>query len=394
MVRIIWKDRAFELRRVVVRRGDRGRYESAVRGLACRLGVPVADDSTPPAAGDLWVGSSPAGGPASAGEVAFAGQAEVPLAVARLHEAAVRLAPRSRPAFTLIELLVVIAIIAILIGLLLPAVQRVREAAARMQCANNLKQIGLATHSFHDTHQALVPAFIGNNSADPDGWATWAVLLLPYLEQGSLYALWDIRYPASRQKPAAYQTQVKAYLCPSRPPAVLSKNDFATPGGALSDYAAAFGTGADFRRSNGAIIPALGAVGKDGAGDPAVLSWSGQVSLLGITDGTSQTLMFGEKHIRPNSLRGKNEDRSVFGGQNNSIRRMAGVDDDGTTRALRPPRDQNGARANESFGGPHPGVCHFVFCDGSVKGISTGTSLATLTLLVTRNDGQPIDNGY
>src|SRR5262249_22167812 len=160
-------------------------------------------------------------------------------------------------------------------------------------------------------------------------------------------------YPASKQPAAAYQQQLKMYLCPSRRAPVLSTGDFKSPRGGLSDYAACFGTGANGSNSNGAIIPTANmnkSTVPDSARNPIVATWRGQLNLLTITDGTSNTLMFGEKHIRPNSLRGKNEDRSVFGGQNNSIRRMAGTDPNGTDlRPLRPPQDQSGANANESF---------------------------------------------
>src|SRR2546422_4312543 len=100
---------------------------------------------------------------------------------------------RRRSAFTLIELLVVIAIIAILIALLVPAVQKVREAAARTQCLNNLKQIGIAIHNYHDVKKALPPDRIAND------WVTWAVVILPYLEQDPAYKLWNLEFRYSEQ---------------------------------------------------------------------------------------------------------------------------------------------------------------------------------------------------
>jgi prepilin-type N-terminal cleavage/methylation domain-containing protein len=303
-------------------------------------------------------------------------------------------AARSRQSgFTLIELLVVIAIIAVLMSLLVPAVQQVRAAAARTQCANNLKQIGLAAHSYHDAHRFLVPAWIGGNQEDPDGWATWAVLLLPYLEQDATYKQWNLNYPASKQPPAAYQQQLAVYHCPMRPDFVLSQKDFATPGGGLGDYGACFGTDADGSNSTGAIIPIAdmaNSLTTDSSGQQVVKpGWRGQVKFTTITDGTSNTVMFGEKHVRPNSLRGKNEDRSIFGGQNNSIRRMMGTDpSSGNQRPLSPPDNQSGALANTTFGGPHPGICQFVFCDGSIRSLALDTSLEVLTGLVTRSGGE------
>jgi len=123
---------------------------------------------------------------------------------------------RKRPAFTLIELLVVIAIVGILIGLLLPAVQKVREAAARLQCQNNLKQIALACNHYHDAYKFLPRGGVASWDQNGPTWSFLA-LLLPFVEQADLYTQCNIPTDPISAHPAQVQTQLSVYLCPSDP---------------------------------------------------------------------------------------------------------------------------------------------------------------------------------
>jgi prepilin-type N-terminal cleavage/methylation domain-containing protein/prepilin-type processing-associated H-X9-DG protein len=196
--------------------------------------------------------------------------------------------PAPRRAFTLIELLVVIAIISMLIGLLLPAVQKVRESAARSRCVNNLKQIGLALHGFHDANQGLPPGYLaampysdGATDTAP-GWG-WAAFLLPYLEQDNLTRQLNFALPVERS--AAIQTRLKVYLCPSDP---IPVGTFAVSDGfggtramaAPCSYAACCG---------GDESDTFGPTGL------GVFYRNSRTRLTDITDGTSQTLLVGEK---------------------------------------------------------------------------------------------------
>jgi prepilin-type N-terminal cleavage/methylation domain-containing protein len=156
--------------------------------------------------------------------------------------------PRRRAGFTLVELLVVLAIITLLIGLFLPAVQQAREAANRAACANNLRQIGIAVHHYYSTFAALPPSRVKTE------YATWAVLLLPYIEQQNLYAQWNLAQTYYAQADVARLTPVKLYFCPTRrgadgDQAVSVYGDYPHDGnpetncpGALGDYAACIGT--------------------------------------------------------------------------------------------------------------------------------------------------------
>jgi prepilin-type N-terminal cleavage/methylation domain-containing protein/prepilin-type processing-associated H-X9-DG protein len=341
---------------------------------------------------------------------------------------------RRKSGFTLIELLVVIAIIAVLIGLLLPAVQKVREAAARMSCGNNLKQLGLAVHNYHDTAGSLPPVRIGNG----DGWASWMVLILPYVEQNNIYQLWDLSKKYSVQSVAAQQAQVKTYLCPSRrgPGALSTQETFDSadnvtpppwnssgsqyrftapnnPPGSLTDYAANVGTfygtfeydqPASGRPSNGAwfavtangpiILPTLTVTGSSGQTTQVLTSWKSSVTIQSITDGTSNTFLVGEKHVPASALgRLKAGDGPAFSGAWTSyMGRVAGLEDP----LARGPNDLTKSLNGDAFwarkfGSWHSGVVQFVFCDGSVKGVKDTIDTENLRRLSDRRDGLVIN---
>jgi prepilin-type N-terminal cleavage/methylation domain-containing protein/prepilin-type processing-associated H-X9-DG protein len=280
----------------------------------------------------------------------------------------------ARRAFTLIELLVVIAIISVLVGMLLPAVQKAREAANRISCANNLKQIGLAMHMYANDHEErLPPSRMRANSA------TWAVYILPYLEQENLYRQWDLSRSYFEQNATARMTAVRTYFCPSRRTAadgsrsiagdllVLPDNSTVHVPGALADYAVA--------------------VDRTGHDEPAELcpNMTGAfeavrgLRLQDFTDGMSNSLLAGDKHV-PIDKHGVGwYDCSTYdGAYAHCSTRAASRNHPLTTN----PRDTRWV-----FGSRHTGVVMFCFVDGRVRSLSETIDPYTLELLGMRSDG-------
>lgn len=334
--------------------------------------------------------------------------------------------------FTLVELLVVIAIIGVLVALLLPAVQAAREAARRSSCQNNLRQHGLATQNFHDTHLFLPPLRI----AGSDGWASFWVLIMPYMEQRQLQEKWDLKLKYAEQSQVARETQIKNNYCPSRRPGGLSKSEQfwvadaspppepASSGssetrfgpannlpGAVGDYAASMG---DMRgnpndpnaqhwfntNSNGAIIIAnpTPAPASPAAAGFQVTMFTSNTRLAVIEDGTSNTFLVGEKHV-PLKMFGRLKvgDGPIYSGAWSAFPgRVAGFEDPlarGPTDITPSAGVVDGIFARR-FGSYHPGVCQFVFCDGSTRPIKTSIDAASLRALAVRNDGEVIKYDY
>lgn len=306
---------------------------------------------------------------------------------------------RRRDGFTLIELLVVIAIIAVLIGLLLPAVQKVREAAARTQCQNNLKQIGLAFHSYSDVIKALPDGGRDGRPAgqpsitccswDDQQWSTknaagqmddrtgfnWRYQILPYVEQGPLYD--------TVSRATLYATPVKLMYCPTRrAPTVYGSS-------ARSDYAGNAGTTAMSSNSNGVVVHPTG---------------SAKVELQRISDGTSNTVMVAEKWLHPNQhgRDGGDNESWVNAGWDECVVRSGG----GTFTYTHPttntsvtiprtpkpdieaPNPASGSVWNQQFGSSHVGGMNALMADGSVRVINFNIDPTVWAGACSRNGGE------
>lgn len=322
-----------------------------------------------------------------------------------------------RKGFTLVELLVVIAIIGILVGLLLPAVQAAREAARRMQCSNNLKQLGLSLHMYNDTFKrfpgatASLPGIadtVGGNGQpwSAGGWrkGSQVVKLLPYIEQTALYnaipmdldveAWFATVQPAGRPfagiMPRTFQ--VSTFVCPSDPP---SRVDIA-----VGNYGCSMGSQA--MPANGAACTLYpnhinGVTGHGSSNNPANISgvfsrfhWSAKLG--DITDGTSNTIAMGE--IRPNCA-----DHHNNGWHNGNSLWTSTVPpvNYNTCRGEAGGSPATGARTcnsfdvwmtSQGFKSKHTGGAQFVLCDGSVHFVSQSVDYQTYQILGARADGQ------
>jgi prepilin-type N-terminal cleavage/methylation domain-containing protein len=325
-----------------------------------------------------------------------------------------------RPGFTLIELLLVIAIIAVLISLLLPAVQHAREAARRSQCKNNLKQFGLAIHNYHDSFTKLPYASLVGSNLNA---ASWGTSLLPYLDQSPLYNQWNSSVPAFREAvaffpPAAVQqnlkvigTSIPMYLCPSV--SAPATSDYGLPvnaGGpgfppmpvnwtaARTDYGIPTGVRGTF--ANRAYAGDPGGSREGAFAGPIGRGNVPMTSFASLTDGVSSTILLGERtgsstihrKLLPDptltNLYGK-ANGGGWGDFLNGEHWLEGALDDGTPGGGPCPINCTNLRG-AGFHAFHPDGAHFLLGDGSVRFLSQNVSAMTFASLITRAKGEII----
>jgi prepilin-type N-terminal cleavage/methylation domain-containing protein/prepilin-type processing-associated H-X9-DG protein len=317
-----------------------------------------------------------------------------------------------RHGFTLIELLVVIAIIAILIALLVPAVQKVREAAARTQCINNMKQLGIAMHGFADANgHAFPPSH--TTSASPPPYSTqkhhWCPYVMPYFEQGSLASQYDFTHDFNKgANPTVIIQNVPVFICPSAPGPFARGNVLVDPNGValtapmgVLDYGSINQVFPDFYLLNGMAAPA------DTSG---ALQAVMPTPIVQILDGTSNTVLLGEDAGQPlNFLSSsyRQQGLAVAGGPNGvgTPTPDYGWGDSGfpysingadpTSFAI----DKSGASTgnascflncnnNGEIYSFHAGGANLLFADGSVRFVSQSVSIAIFAAIFTKNGGE------
>jgi prepilin-type N-terminal cleavage/methylation domain-containing protein/prepilin-type processing-associated H-X9-DG protein len=346
---------------------------------------------------------------------------------------------RARRGFTLIELLVVIAIIAILIGLLLPAVQKVREAASRTKCTNNLKQLGIALQAYHDTYNKFP---FGTYHDDNNNWG-WGTLVLPYVEQGAVYTaittdtanfVMVAGNGGGSNIPNSYSTtdpSLDNYGPRSR--TNLTAGSAVIPGGAAGTVIPGFvcpsdswptKTSSGFAKTNylanlgwDASQSARGGTGTWASyGPPTGATYTGVMvqansngttwaySMAAITDGTSNTALLGEAAAQKNSSNscygtgatntfpvwaGGNPNRGGRGAQHNYFRVM---DANYPLNSQNVGNDSDGGCAimDRAFNSAHTGGANFLLCDGSVRFVTTSVDPATYQATGTRNQGEAL----